>query len=79
MANTSGMKTIGDYATPATNKLKAQALLDLIPNSDTASSSGAVAGGTNGAKNTHLDEMSPAAATQLRVELAALVAALVNV
>lgn len=67
MANSpQGVQVIGDYATPATNKAKVNALLALIPNPDTTSSSGAVAGGG------FLDEMSPAAAVQLRVELLAL-------
>lgn len=64
-----GVQVIGDYATPATPRKKVQALLALIPNPDTTSSSGAVAGGG------FLDEMSPAAAVNLRVELTALAAA----
>lgn len=47
-------------------------LLALIPNIDTASSSGAIAGGG------FLDEMSPVAALQLRVELNAINAAVGN-
>jgi hypothetical protein len=47
-------------------------LLALIPNVDTQSSSGAIAGGG------FLDEMSPVAALQLRVELNAIQAAIGN-
>lgn len=45
-------------------------LLALIPNPDTTSSSGAIAGGG------FLDEISPVAAVQLRVEIAAIQAAI---
>jgi hypothetical protein len=72
MANSpQGVQQIGDYSsgTPRANVNK---LLALIPNPDSTSSSGAVAGGG------FLDEMSPAAAVQLRVELTALAAAVPN-
>ena len=69
MSSAQGIQQIGDYATPATNAAKVNALLALIANPDTLSSSGAQAGGG------FLDEMSPAAAVQLRVELTALAAA----
>jgi hypothetical protein len=69
---TAGIAAIGDYATPSGDPAKVQALLDLIANTDNTSSSGATAGG---ASNSYLDEMSPAAAIQLRVELTALKAA----
>ena len=62
-----GTPPAGDYATPATNKLKAQALLDLIEPENTTVWRG------------YMDEMSPAARIQLIVDLRALVAALVNV
>lgn len=71
MAATSGVAPINTYAT-GTHKEKIQALIDLIPNPDTTSSSGAQAGGG------YLDEMSPAAAVQLRVELTALKAQIAN-
>ena len=66
-----GVQTIGDY-TQGSPRAKVNALLALIPNPDSTSSSGAVAGGG------FLDEMSPAAAVQLRVELTALAAAVPN-
>lgn len=69
---TTGITQINDYATLATGVSAAaaiQAVIDLIPNNDTTSSTGAVAGGG------FLDEMSPAATDQLRVELTALKAA----
>ena len=69
MANSGqGVQVLGDYA----GKTKAQQideLLKLIPNPDSTSSSGAVAGGG------FLDEMSPPAAVQIRVELLAIQAA----
>lgn len=72
MANEStiGLVPAGDYATPVGDANKVQALINLIADPDTRSSSGAQAGG-----NRFLDEMSPAAAAQLRVELNALKAA----
>lgn len=62
-----GIVQIGAYTsgTVATNLTELKAL---IPDPDSTSSSGAQAGGGN------LDEMSPGAAAQLRVELAALIA-----
>lgn len=72
MAATTGISAVSAYDS-GTNKGKVQQLIDLIPNPDTTASSGAQAGGGM------LDEMSPAAATQLRVELAALKAAIADV
>ena len=60
-AELAGTSVIGDYATPATNALKIQALLDLIEPEQ--------------AENFYrglLDEMSPMARNQLIVELRAL-------
>lgn len=74
----SGIAAIGTYATANINATHSNAvaakadiavLIALIPNNDAAGSSGAVAGGG------FLDEMSPGAAAQLRVELNALLAA----
>jgi hypothetical protein len=63
-----------------TNKAKVQQLIDIIANPDAATGgSGAVAGGPNGTLNTYLDEMSPGAAAQLRVELIALKASIADV
>jgi len=69
MGATTGIATIGDYAGAANDPARVQVLLDLIADPDTTSSSGAQAGGGL------LDEMSAVAAAQLRVELAALKAA----
>ena len=77
MSAISGVQPIGDYATPATNADKVQAVIDLLPNPDAPHGSGAVAGGNQGILNTYLDEMSPGAAAQLRVELITLKASLV--
>lgn len=76
MGATTGLAAIGDYATPSGDPAKVQALINLIPNPDAATgSSGAVAVPPNGTTNTYLDEMSPAAAAALIVELTALKAA----
>lgn len=68
MANESltGIAPLKNYAAAADDKARVQLLLDLIPDPDTTSSSGAQAGGGM------LDEMSPIAAATLRVELIAL-------
>lgn len=83
MSVTSGVSPIGDYTTGApANKDAVDILLALIPNPDAAHGSGAVAvagASPPGSTNTYLDEMSPGAAAQLRVELAALKAAIENV
>ena len=75
MGMTTGVQPIVNYATPVGDPAKVQALLDLIPDPATTSSSGAVAGGANGTLNTYLDEMSAMCMAQLRVELIALKAA----
>jgi len=72
--STVGVQPIGDYTTPATDLLRVQALVNLIPDPDSLSSSGAVAVPQTAVGNSYLDEMSPACAIQLRVELAALAA-----
>lgn len=61
-----GIAAIGKYAGAATDSAAVQILIDLIPDPDSTSTSGAQAGGGN------LDQMSPGAAAQLRVELIAL-------
>lgn len=71
MSSTSGIGAVVTYDA-ATNKGKVQQLIDAIANPDSTSSSGAQAGGG------YLDEMSPAAAVQLRVDLAALKTAIVD-
>jgi hypothetical protein len=77
MASTDGITPINNYAGAANDKARVQLLLDAIPNPDSTSSSGsqAVPGQLQGNLNSFLDEMSPAAAVQLRVELIALGAA----
>lgn len=75
MGATTGVAAIATYS--GSSAAKVAALLALIPNPDAgANGTGAVAGGSYGQNNTYLDEMSPAAAVQLRVELAALLASL---
>lgn len=67
-----GVQPIVTY-NAGTDKLKVQQLIDLVPNPDVSPAQG---GGTGAGRRGHiLDEMSPAAAAQLRVELAALMAA----
>jgi hypothetical protein len=72
MSALSGISAIGAYAGDATAGAAIDKLLALIPNPDATHGSGAVAGGNQGINNTYLDEMSPAAAAQLRVELIAM-------
>lgn len=78
MSATTGVQPIVTY-NGATNKDKVQQLIDIIADPDAPHGSGAVAGGNQGILNTYLDEMSPGAAAQLRVELVALKAAIANV
>lgn len=66
MGATTGITALGNYAGAATDSAAVDILLNLLPNPDTTSSSGAIAGGGL------LDEMSPACLAQLRVELTAL-------
>jgi hypothetical protein len=78
MAAVTGIAVIQNYAGAANDPARVQLLLDLIPDPDTSNSSGAVAGSTLTTVGAgFLDEMSPAAAVQLRVELAALKATVV--
>lgn len=62
-----GIDVSGDYATPVGPRAKVQALLDGIPDPDTTSTSG-----SQSSFISYLDEMTPIAATVLRVELMAL-------
>lgn len=66
MGATTGIVKLGNYAGAASDSAAVDILLALIPNPDSTSSSGAIAG------RGLLDEMSPACAAQLRVELLAL-------
>jgi len=67
-AELAGTTVIGDYATPATNTLKVQALLDLIEPEQAENFFRGM-----------LDEMSPMARIQLIVELRSLFAEVDNV
>lgn len=64
MSALTGLTVLGTYTT--NDSTAVNSLLDLIPDPDSDSSSGAIAGGGL------LDQMSPACAAQLRVELLAL-------
>lgn len=70
MGATTGIAAMGNYAGAANDAAAVQILIDMIPDPDSTSTSGAQAG--NGNAGSMLDEMSPVAAAQLRVELAAL-------
>lgn len=72
MAAITGIVALGVYAGSANDGAAIDKLIALIPDPDTTSSSGAQAGGG------FLDQMSPACAAQLRVELAALKAAIIT-
>lgn len=75
MAAITGITAMGNYAGAANDGAAVDLLINMIPNPDTTSTSGAQAGGTAA---TLLDEMSPIVAAQLRVELAALRAAIIT-
>jgi hypothetical protein len=64
-----GLRAIGNYAGAANDSAAVDILLALIPNPDAPHGDGAIARNQGGG---HLDEMSPGAAAQLRVELIAL-------
>lgn len=68
MSATTGLAPLSTYD-GATDADKVGQLLALIPDPDAPHGSGAVSGGA------YLDEMSPGAAAQIRVELLALQAA----
>ncbi len=70
MGAETGIVQIGDYDTPGTLGAKVLALKALLADPDTTNTSGAIAGGGL------LDEMSPPALAQLRVELDALALAI---
>ncbi len=72
MGVTTGIVALANYAGAANDGAAIDLLIALIPNPDAPHGTGAVAGGHN------LDEMSPGAAAQLRVELAALKAAIIT-
>jgi hypothetical protein len=66
MSALTGISAINDYSAAADDAAAVQLLIDSIADPDTANTSGAQAGGG------YLDQMSPACAAQLRVELIAL-------
>lgn len=68
MGATTGIQVIGNYAGAANDSAAVDILLALIPNPDAPAGSGPVAG----TGSSYLDEMSPGACAQLRVELTAL-------
>ena len=67
MSMTDGIEALVDFATPTTIAGKLDALKAAIPNPDTTSTSGATQGIVG-----FLDQMSPMAAAQLRVEIESL-------
>ena len=69
MGALTGINSMINYAGAANDAARVNLLLAAIPNPDTTSSDGAIQGIIG-----FLDEMSPACAAQLRVELAALAA-----
>jgi hypothetical protein len=69
MGTTTGIQPIGTYTAPATASVALNTFLALIPDLDNPTHSGSIAGGG------FLDEMSPAAAVQLRVEILAMITA----
>jgi hypothetical protein len=69
MGALTGLRAIGNYAGAASDSAAVDILLNLIPNPDAPHGTGAVARNQGGG---HLDEMSPGAAAQLRVEILAL-------
>lgn len=78
MSITQGIKAVGDYTTGSpTNKATVDRLIALIPNPGVRPAQANADGDPPGAG--FLDEMSPMAAVQLRVELEALKAAIENV
>lgn len=80
MGATAGLSVIGDYTTGSpTNKVTVSRLTALIANPDVPPAQAGKAGSGSTGGRGFLDEMSPAAAAQLRVELAALEAAIENV
>lgn len=70
MGITAGITVVGSYTAGATAGLEIDKLLDLIPNPDVRESP------NPRAANSILDQMSPMAAAQLRVELNAIKAAI---
>lgn len=70
MPSDTGILAVGDYDAAATAEDALLILKGIIPNPDSTSTSGAQGGGGM------LDQMSPAAAVQLRVEIDAMIEAI---
>ena len=73
MALSTGIASQLDYAGAANDQARVQLLIDALPNPDTANTGGS--GAVQGILG-FLDEMSPIACAELRVELTALKAAI---
>lgn len=71
MGATTGLVAQANYAGAASDSAAVDLLIALLPNPD-AAMNGTGATAKSGAGANHLDEMSPGAAAQLRVELLAL-------
>jgi hypothetical protein len=67
-----GVAAVGDYSAETTAGAAIDILLALLPDVDASLDSGTGAGANGGAGAGFLDEMSPAAVVQLRVELEAM-------
>lgn len=72
MGALTGLVAQGNYAGAANDAAAVTVLLNLLPNPDAAIAGGTGATANAGKGSNHLDEMSPGAAAQLRVELLAL-------
>ena len=72
MGATTGIPATQNYAGAANDPARVQLLIDLIPNPDAPAGPGPAAASGSKVLHSYLDEMSPAAAAQLLVELAAL-------
>lgn len=72
MGATTGLVAQGNYAGAATDSAAVDILLNLLPDPDASLVGGTGATANAGKGANHLDEMSPGAAAQLRVELLAL-------
>lgn len=79
MGATTGLVANGAYAAAATNKACVDVLLALIPDPDAPPGTGPAGAAGNKALHSYLDEISPAAIAELRVELLAMKDAIENV
>jgi hypothetical protein len=72
MGATTGLVAQANYAGAASDSAAVDLLINMLPNPDVLLSNANGASAANGKGANHLDEMSPGAAAQLRVELLAL-------